>query len=189
MFVSSSTCRLVLLHYERESKYLRIKFNSSSSRKKRSASSLLHRSVSRLGLYAHVCGGPDCQLLLHARYLDASSQYKHSSILPQSQKCIANIVFNNFRNCVQQRHASWIEFMPLGRTQTQPGVKHCQLLSWEHFCLSRFPESRAHMYNGNSVTATLGLLIHAAGNFPHYPDKTDYITVSWGWLFKGFSSA
>lgn len=41
------------------------------------------------------------------------------------------------------------------------------------------------MYSGNSVTATLGLLIHAAGNegftptivFPHYPDKTDYITV------------
>lgn len=42
------------------------------------------------------------------------------------------------------------------------------------------------MYSGNSITATLGLLIHAAGNegftstvvFPHYPDKTDYITVT-----------
>lgn len=42
------------------------------------------------------------------------------------------------------------------------------------------------MHSGNSVTATLGLLIHAAGNkglnativFPHSPDKTDYITVN-----------
>ncbi len=60
---------------------------------------------------------------------------------------------------------NWIYSTRL-QTDTLKSVENsrCEMLSWERFCLSCFPEPRASMYSGNNVTATLGLLIHAAGN-------------------------